>query len=229
MAATKTNPAFERGQHLVFAIVGLAHAPVFWAALWVVPIVVTGRAELIAVSRLVELCFAAFLAWLAFAVCNTNAEVHVAPRCWRKLGAIFALWCVGQELLVAWSVWRRPVQYLEHTRSWIEPFTAFGDLRLGWLAVAVLAAAAAEELVYRALWLTALEGFMDQQRALVLHAVVFELVHAFVYGYGITGAWFVGGYLLGYAFVRTRSLAVPTLLHAGHNFLLYVLVWYFNF
>jgi membrane protease YdiL (CAAX protease family) len=228
VAATKTESVFQRGRHLAFAIVGLAHVPVFWVALWVVPLIVTREPEAIALTRLVELCFAAFVGWLAYAVCNTNAEVSVAPRCWRKLGVIFGLWCVGQELLVAWSVWRRPVEYLEHTRSWIEPFTVFGDMHFGWLAVAVLAAAAAEEIVYRALLLTALEGYSSQQRALFLHAVVFELVHAFVYGYGISGVWFVGGYILGYAFQRTRSLAVPTLLHAAHNFLLYVLVWYFS-
>jgi membrane protease YdiL (CAAX protease family) len=35
-------------------------------------------------------------------------------------------------------------------------------------------------------------------------------------------------YMLGYAFARTRSLGVPTLLHAAHNMLLYVAVWYSN-
>lgn len=57
---------------------------------------------------------------------------------------------------------------------------------------------------------------------------MFELVHAFVYGYGLSGMWFVGGAILGWAFQNTRSLAVPTLLHATHNIAFFMLVWYFN-
>lgn len=101
-------------------------------------------------------------------------------------------------------------------------------LRSGWLAAAVLAAALAEEIAYRALLLPALEGLMSPRRALVLHAAVFELAHAFIYGQGFSGVPFIGGIVLGYAFQRTRSLAVPTLLHAGHNLLFFTAVWYFN-
>jgi membrane protease YdiL (CAAX protease family) len=93
----------------------------------------------------------------------------------------------------------------------------------------LIAAAAAEEIVYRALLLRALEGYISSSWALVIQAAVFELVHAYVYGYGsVTGLWFIGGLVLGYAFQRTRSLAVPTLLHAAHNFLFFTAVWYFN-
>lgn len=107
-------------------------------------------------------------------------------------------------------------------------FTEFGEVRVAWLAASMLMQAAAEELVYRALLLRALEGYMTSNRALVVQAAVFELVHAFVYGYGLSGIWFVGGVVLGYAFQRTRSLAVPTLLHAGHNILYFMAIWYFN-
>ncbi len=69
---------------------------------------------------------------------------------------------------------------------------------------------------------------MNSTRALVVHAALFELVHAFVYGMGFSGVPFVGGLVLGWAFQRTRSLAVPTLLHATHNIVFFTLVWYFN-
>ncbi|HLT36448.1 MAG TPA: CPBP family intramembrane glutamic endopeptidase, partial [Enhygromyxa sp.] len=78
------------------------------------------------------------------------------------------------------------------------------------------------------LLLRALEGTMGAMRALVVQALAFELAHAMFYGYGVSGIWFIGGLALGYAFQRTRSLAVPTLLHAAHNSLFFALVWYFN-
>lgn len=40
------------------------------------------------------------------------------------------------------------------------------------------------------------------------------------------GTWFVGALILGYAFQRTRSLAVPVLMHAVHNILVATLVWH---
>jgi membrane protease YdiL (CAAX protease family) len=125
-------------------------------------------------------------------------------------------------------VWRFPAEHLRGAQWWLTTFAPAGELQIGWAASAMLAQVAAEEIVYRALLLRALEGYMSPIRALVLQALVFELVHAFVYGYGLSGIPFVGGVVLGYAFQRTRSLAVPTLLHTGHNLLYFTLVWYFN-
>ena len=229
VAATKTEPTFKRGRHLALAIIGLAHAPLTRAT---GPVVLstmgTWGAAASTVNRLIHLCFAAFVAWLAFAVFHTGAEVYVRPRRWRNLGLTFALWCVGIELYVAYAVWRRPAESLaiaKHATAFIDS----GELQFGWLVLAVLIAAAAEEIVYRGLLLPALEGYVSPNWALVIQAALFELVHAYVYGYGnLTGLWFVAGYVLGYAFQRTRSLAVPTLLHAVHNIWLYSLVWYFN-
>jgi membrane protease YdiL (CAAX protease family) len=97
------------------------------------------------------------------------------------------------------------------------PFTLFPDSR----------GAAAEELVYRALLQRALEGFLKPGLALALQALVFELVHLFVYGYGFAnGFWFVAGLVYGYAFAQTRSIAVPTLLHAAHNVIFHALLWF---
>jgi membrane protease YdiL (CAAX protease family) len=56
--------------------------------------------------------------------------------------------------------------------------------------------------------------------------VVFELVHVFVYGIGFKGGvWFIMALIYGYAFQRTRSLAVPVILHAGTNFLHHSSIW----
>lgn len=125
-------------------------------------------------------------------------------------------------------MWRDPAAYWQRIAGWLEVFTIGGELQIGWLAVCTLAFPSAEELVYRALLLRALEGYMRPNLALVTQAAVFELVHAYVYGYGLTGVWFVIGYFLGASFQRTRSIAVPMLLHVVHNMLFFALVWYFN-
>lgn len=228
---TKTEPTFQRGRHLAFALVGLAHAPLTSLSSFAVFPLVHASAwtpQVATIDCLVHLCFAAFVAWLAFAVFDTHAGVTIMPARWTAIGASLAVWCVVQELGMALGVCRDPNAALVANPWWITSFTELGHLRFGWLFVAVLAAAAAEEIIYRSLLLRALEGFMSTTPALLLHALIFELVHAFFYGLGVTGIWFVGGLVLGYAFQRTRSLAVPTLLHAGHNFLFFTLVWYLN-
>lgn len=59
-----------------------------------------------------------------------------------------------------------------------------------------------------------------------MHALVFELVHVFVYGYGFRGGtWFVMALVYGYAFQRTRSVAVPALMHATSLILYKVALW----
>ncbi len=182
-------------------------------------------AELSTLNQFALLGFCAFVAWLAFAVFDTNAGVTIFPERWRDIGVPLALWCIVQELWTAVAIWASPPP---PSSAWVVTFTEVGQLQFGWLAAALLAAALAEEIVYRALLLRALEGYMRSTRALVLQAAVFELVHAFVYGMGLSGVPFVGGLVLGWAFQRTRSLAVPTLLHAAHNILFSSLVWYFN-
>lgn len=230
--ATETEPAFERGRHLAFAIIALAHAPLVGATAPVVLRITSSQAwsaELATLNVALQLCFVAFVAWLAFAVFDTRAGVTVWPKRWRDIGWPLAAWCVAQEVFVAASVWRWPAEHVRAYDRWLATFTELGELHYGWLAASMLAAAAAEEIVYRALLLRALEGYVSARWALVIQAAVFELVHAYVYGHGsVTGAWFIGGLVLGYAFQRSRSLAVPTLLHAAHNFLLFVLIWRFS-
>ena len=63
--------------------------------------------------------------------------------------------------------------------------------------------------------------------ALVVHAVVFELVHVYAYGLPFSGGvWFAWGLIYAYAFQATRSIAVPTAMHVAHNLGLAALVWH---
>lgn len=228
---TKTEPTFRRGRHLALAVAGLAHGPLTretGAILLSLTHSVSWSAELSTLNATVNLCFAALVAWLAFVVFDTNSGITILPKRWRDVGVPLVAWCVILEIYSVVVVWRSPLDHLARAQWWIATFANGGELRFGWAIAALFAHAAAEEIVYRALLLRALEGYMPPPRALVVQAAVFELVHVFVYGSGFSGVPFVSGVILGHAFQRTRSLAVPTLLHAAHNILFFTLVWYFN-
>jgi membrane protease YdiL (CAAX protease family) len=62
----------------------------------------------------------------------------------------------------------------------------------------------------------------------VMHALVFELAHIFVYGQGFRGGvWFIMALIYGCAFQRTRSIAVPVFLHATSLVLHHSSLWLF--
>lgn len=151
---------------------------------------------------------------------DTDAGITILPRCWRHALIPTVVFVIFQSVVVA-MLWADPP-----ARS--SPFIGpLGELLFGWLMLSMLAGAAAEELVYRALLLRALEGFMSSWLALAIHALVFELVHVFIYGYAFAGGfWFFAGLVYGYAFQRTRSIAVPTLLHATYNIVFYMMLWH---
>jgi membrane protease YdiL (CAAX protease family) len=184
--------------------------------------------ELELISRLVPLCFAAFVAWLAFDRFDTCSGVTVLPTRWADIG-VLALVAYGIREAVATGILLHapPALLTERKTLWIRAYLEFdGGLMFGWLMLAALVGALAEEIVHRALLLRALEGFMGRWSALVLHALVFELVHVFIYGYGFRGGvWFIVALIYGYAFQRTRSIAVPVLMHATTLVLYQVSLW----
>ncbi len=224
-------PDFQRTRHLLFALLALLHGPLIMKMWEWMPVLVprypwTAQTETI--ETLVPLCFVAVLAWLAFAQFDTGSSVTVIPRRWSDVGLVVVAAFVLD--VVNGAVFRSrlpPEQIYELGMSRTGHFTDIaGELMIGWLVFEVLAAAAAEELVYRAFLQRALEGFTSPWIALVVQALVFELVHVFVYGYGFKGGgWFVAGLIYGYAFKRTRSLAVPALLHAAGNLIYYLDLW----
>jgi membrane protease YdiL (CAAX protease family) len=212
----------------MFAVAGFGQWATFMLAGYAVyPLTGGWTPQALAIMDTASLAYAAFVAWLAFVVLDTDDSVSVLPRRWGELGLLFAAWCVGQEIVTATNVWLAPAEHLAAAEWRMQAYTPLGELHFGWLVVSMLALATAEEIVYRALLLRALEGYMTPARALIVHAMIFEIVHALMYG-GLTGVWFIGGVVLGYAFQRTRSLAVPTLLHAAHNILFFTMVWYAN-
>jgi membrane protease YdiL (CAAX protease family) len=222
----------RRGAQLLFALVALLHAPLsiavaqtLWRSSWAFPWTAATSTLVYAIS----LALPAFIAWLAFARLDTRAGIRVLPRRWSDAGGIVvAAFMLGKLVQALLLCGLSPAELDDKVRAWGQPFIdPSGELLLGWLLLAMTLGAIAEELVYRALLLRALEGFVAKRAALVGQALVFELVHVFVYGWGFTGgAWFGLGLLFGYAFQRTRSLAVPVLLHAGWNVSFVVLLWW---
>lgn len=230
MTAASTEPTFDRARHLLFACIGLLHGPLVMHAGELLALFVSTfpwTLELHTLTIVIPLCFVALVAWLAFAVFPTNSGVTVVPRRWADVGLLVIVACVIQELVVIVVLCRAPASVIKQLAAANASYTGpLGELLFGWLVLAALLSATAEELVHRALLLRALEGYMNPWLALVLHAVVFELVHVFVYGLGFSGGtWFVGALILGHAFQRTRSLAVPVLMHAGHDIGVTTLVW----
>jgi membrane protease YdiL (CAAX protease family) len=226
------SPPYHAKRHIVFACVALVHAPLAVNAWSLVESSLSGgypwSVELEFISRLVPLCFATFIAWLAFDRFNTGSGVTLFPACWTDIGALALIAYWIREAVAAGILLQAPPALLtERKTQWIGAYIEFdGGLMLGWLTLAALAGALAEEIVYRGLLLRALEGFMGRWSALVMHALVFELVHVFIYGYGFRGGvWFIMALIYGYAFQRTRSLAVPVLMHATSLVLYKVSLW----
>ncbi len=185
-------------------------------------------AQLDTFDRLLALVYVALLAWLAFDVFDTRSGVTIFPRRWRDVGALVLLAVFVREATIVWLLAHKSPAKLEQlAAAWTSYYTApSGELLLGWIIAAALVTALTEELVHRALLLPALEGYMSRWLALVVHAIVFDAVHVFVYGYGFGGGlWFVIALIYGYAFQRTRALAVPVVLHASSLLIYHVTIW----
>jgi membrane protease YdiL (CAAX protease family) len=227
-----TSPVYHAKWHFVFACVALLQVPLAVNAwLLVESLLPTGypwSVELELISRLLPVCFAALIAWLAFDRFDTGSGVTLFPTRWADIGGL-ALVAYGLREAVAAGVLLRapPALLAERKAECIRVYVEFdGGLMLGWLIFAALAVALTEEIVYRALVLRALEGFMNRWSALMVHALVFELVHVLIYSHGFRGGvWFIMALIYGYAFQRTRSISVPVLLHATTIVLYDVSLW----
>jgi membrane protease YdiL (CAAX protease family) len=227
-----TSPVFHAKRHLVFACVALLQAPLAVNAWSLVesflPPGHPWSVELELIGRFLPLIFAAFIGWLAFDRFDTGSGVTLFPTRWADVGALaLTAYGIREAVSVFGLMGASPVLLSERKSEYVRAYIEFdGGLMLGWLILAALAVALTEEIVYRGLLLRALEGFTGRWTALVMQALVFELVHVFVYGYGFRGgAWFIMALVYGYAFQRTRCVAVPVLMHATSLVLYKVSLW----
>jgi membrane protease YdiL (CAAX protease family) len=227
-----TSPVFHAKRHVVFACVALLQAPLAVNAWWLIasflPPGHSWSVELELISRFLPLIFAAFIGWLAFDRFDTGSGVSLFPTRWADIGVVALLiYGLREAVSVAGLMGASPALLAERKSEYVRAYIEFdGGLMFGWLILSALVVALTEEIVFRGLLLRALEGFMGRWSALVMHAFAFELVHVFVYGWGFRGGtWFVMALVYGYAFQRTRSIAVPVLMHATSLVLYKVSLW----
>lgn len=84
-----------------------------------------------------------------------------------------------------------------------------------WILLSTLAYPVLEECLYRGIFLPPIERRAGRAAAIVISGVVFQALHL---AYGIYWPhYFFGGMLLGWVFLRSRSLIFPILLHALWN------------
>jgi membrane protease YdiL (CAAX protease family) len=215
---------FRRGQHLVLAVLSLVTISEMSLAGW-------RRAEVLGATwpwdgadvllfHATSLLLVVVLAWLAFAVIDTRSDVKLIAPGWWKLG--WEPWVVFAGLLAVYvgHFYFGPHDaVVEHAQTYFSFFhDEFSGIEWGWLVASTVVAALTEELVFRGFLQRALEGYIGERPALFVQAVVFQLVHVHVYGVGAGGGInILNGLVFGMAFMRTRTIVAPLVLHAGGN------------
>ncbi len=215
---------FRRGRHLLLAALALLSISLISRLGW-------RKVELLGGSwpwdgsdallqYLAALIPSALLAWLAFAVFDTGAQVEFAGRRWWKIGwqpwllsaGVMAIYFIGPQFAPYEAVIDVAKTYYSiYHDEWL-------GTEWGFLIAATIAGALTEELVFRGLLQRALEGYMRDWYAIAIQALIFHLVHVYVYEVSASGGLLMlNGIVYGIAFTRTRSLLAPVLLHAGGN------------
>ncbi len=218
---------FRRGRHLLFAALALLTIAFSSGVGW-------RRVELLGGSwpwdgadallfYTIPLVPVALLAWLAFAVFDTNAQVEFAGPRWWKVG--WQPWLIFAGVVVVYFIGPR-LAPRDLVRDIIHSYYSFYydewlGIDWGFLIAATLVGALTEELVFRGLLQRALEGYMRDWYAIATQALVFHLVHIYLYDVSAAGGLhLINGIVYGLAFARTRSLLAPLLFHAGGNLIL---------
>jgi len=139
------------------------------------------------------------------------------------LGAVFAV--VAGLGLLGWILLASPdLSDLVAT----VPKVSVGLLILFGLLFASLNAFA-EEVLYRGVFMYALEASLGSQAAaLIIQAIFFGLLHIQGFPRGISGMVLAGvfGLMLGYLRLRTRGMLAPWITHAAVNGMMYLLLVY---
>ncbi len=219
---------FRRRRHLLFAASAFVVISVAVRAGWR-PIELLGASlpfepSDILLWKLIPFVGVAAVAWLAFEVFDTHAKVHIASPGWWKIG--WEPWLMFVAISSAQVAWphlsnHEPelLRKLAHN-ALSSCYDSYYGVAWGWLVAVIVAGAVTEELVFRGLLQRALEGYVDPRLAVFLQAAVFHWTHGAIYEHEFVGPHLFTGIIYGMAFMRTRSLLMPTLLHASSNLLL---------
>jgi len=219
-------PEFHRGRHLLFAVWALLalSGVAFHRWKWDLEKFLGAEwpwdgADLL-LFRTIPLIAVVIPAWFAFAVFDTRSGVDLVGRSWWKIG-----WGAGVVylLMIAWYIsvpFYVPKNIVaEMALTYVSPvYDEMMGIEWRWFVPCVVFAALTEEIAFRALLQRALAGYMGEGWAVFVQAVLFELLHVFVYGIDVSvGSIFVMGWVFGMAFARTGSVFAPVLLHSVGN------------
>ena len=150
------------------------------------------------------------------------ATRHGPGLCW--LGRIVRAVMLASAVLVAAVLLVAPGTACELAqRSLTVPVVYPWDMFLRDFVCMVLVAPLYEELMYRALLLSALRDRLAEQPALVAGGAVFVVLH-YAYGYGWHVSYLAMALVFGLIFLRTRSIVPALVLHTLNN-LWVVLNW----
>ncbi len=158
-------------------------------------------------------------AWIALVVCDTRSGVTLWPKSWKPLEDGYTLW-----LLAGIFVWMlsRGLTMPEAARAVLAEqyyrimFSSEG-MDWAWYLTYMTTGVLAEELLFRVLLQRGLEGYMSKHAAVLVQAMLWLFMHAYLYGYGFSLHHLIGGVVLGLVFMRTRSLMAPLLCHLFIN------------
>ncbi|NJK30974.1 MAG: CPBP family intramembrane metalloprotease [Deltaproteobacteria bacterium] len=213
------EPPFARGRHLVAALAaGIAYVVTdldFAKSALLEWFGGTWTTEAVTFVVAAQLLLVMVPVWLALAVCDTHSGVTLWPKSWKPLRDGYTLW-----LLAGIFVWMlsRGLSMPESERAALAEdyyrimFSSEG-LDWAWYLTYMTTGALAEELLFRVLLQRGLEGYMPKHAAVLVQAILWVLMHAFLYGYGLSLHHVIGGVVLGLVFMRTRSLMAPLLCH----------------
>jgi membrane protease YdiL (CAAX protease family) len=111
--------------------------------------------------------------------------------------------------------------------GWITPTPLFvkADAWAGWILFQFLYVATSEEIFFRGYLITRLERLFSADRftltapflCIFISASVFALAHVLLHGTFAAGLTFLPGLVLGWLFIKTRSLVAPVLFHGLAN------------
>ena len=120
-------------------------------------------------------------------------------------------------VLVCAALFIAPSATCELARRELSPVVYPWEMFVRHLLCMVAVAPVYEELMYRALLLSALRDRLGEQQALFVGGAAFVALH-YAYGYGWRLGYLASGLVFGLVFMRTRSIVAAVALHALNNF-----------
>ena len=137
-----------------------------------------------------------------------HAKIQPSLKYWCKaslcIGAIILAFCLLSFLVFKMFDIPIPKFSFQNTAQWKR-----------WMFFACLISPIVEEILYRSVLCCSLEKAVGTNSSIVISGAVFALLHFFYGNLAIDN--FIAGYFLAWAFLKSKSILIPILLHAAGN------------